>query len=487
MTEGSYVEETFNRDTNYITTASRPTPTASTTGRSSRAATGWSSPGPARGPTARSSCAGCSAWRTCSRWASAAPPTTRRSWTFDLDPGGVDPVLGIPRLQDAYFRRVPRLPERHHRARRSSTCRPGRSSPTTSRRSRSTSRREWRELPPRRRARPLPRGAARRDRRGRRADLHRGQQRRLPLRLRRLPGGLRQGLRPALRPRSTGSRSGWRRSATSSATRSPRPTCGCSPRWPASTPSTTATSSATGSKLTEMPVLWAYARDLFQTPGFGDTIDFVQIKQHYYIVHTDINPTASCRTGPTCRAGWSRTAGRRSAAARSATAPRPARRPRVSGCRRRTTRTSAPTGSSRAEPSGMPVRRRRCRVCSPPRGDRARAVDPHACSCSGCGLLQRHASGATDPSREQRPEPDGHFGCRATGGRSARATGAYPASVGWSVLVGLAGQGEHLVERDPGLRGDLGSTRIGLTTRPSTSDSSAQTRCGRSMRFIVEQ
>ena len=40
-----------------------------------------------------------------------------------------------------------------------------------------------------------------------------------------------------------------------------------------------------------MPVLWAYARDLFQTPGFGDTIDFVQIKQHYYIVHTDINPT----------------------------------------------------------------------------------------------------------------------------------------------------------------------------------------------------
>jgi hypothetical protein len=28
------------------------------------------------------------------------------------------------------------------------------------------------------------------------------------------------------------------------------------------------------SKLTEMPVLWAYARDLFQTPGFGDTIDF---------------------------------------------------------------------------------------------------------------------------------------------------------------------------------------------------------------------
>ena len=43
-------------------------------------------------------------------------------------------------------------------------------------------------------------------------------------------------------------------------------------------------------KLTELPVLWAYARDLFQTPGFGDTIDFSQIKQHYYLVHTGINP-----------------------------------------------------------------------------------------------------------------------------------------------------------------------------------------------------
>ena len=47
-----------------------------------------------------------------------------------------------------------------------------------------------------------------------------------------------------------------------------------------------------------MPVLWAYARDLFQTPGFGDTIDFVQIKQHYYIVHNDINPTRIVPKGP---------------------------------------------------------------------------------------------------------------------------------------------------------------------------------------------
>ena len=51
-------------------------------------------------------------------------------------------------------------------------------------------------------------------------------------------------------------------------------------------------------KLTEMPVLWAYARDLFATPGFGDTVDFVQIKQHYYMVHTDINPTRIVPVGP---------------------------------------------------------------------------------------------------------------------------------------------------------------------------------------------
>ena len=57
------------------------------------------------------------------------------------------------------------------------------------------------------------------------------------------------------------------------------------------------------SKLTEMPVLWAYARDLFQTPGFGDTTDFVHIKRHYYEVHTDINPTGIVPAGPEL-AGW---------------------------------------------------------------------------------------------------------------------------------------------------------------------------------------
>src|ERR1041384_6149510 len=37
----------------------------------------------------------------------AGPTHDARSWTFDLDPDGRDPVLGIERLQDAYFARFP--------------------------------------------------------------------------------------------------------------------------------------------------------------------------------------------------------------------------------------------------------------------------------------------------------------------------------------------------------------------------------------------
>lgn len=56
-------------------------------------------------------------------------------------------------------------------------------------------------------------------------------------------------------------------------------------------------------KLNELPALWGYARDLFQTPGFGDTIDFAQIKTHYYVVHSDINPTGIVPKGPD-ESGW---------------------------------------------------------------------------------------------------------------------------------------------------------------------------------------
>ena len=62
-------------------------------------------------------------------------------------------------------------------------------------------------------------------------------------------------------------------------------------------------------KLTEMPHLWGYARDLFQTPGFGETIDFDQIKKHYYVVHTDVNPSGIVPKGPE-RESWQTPHGR---------------------------------------------------------------------------------------------------------------------------------------------------------------------------------
>ena len=56
-------------------------------------------------------------------------------------------------------------------------------------------------------------------------------------------------------------------------------------------------------KITEMPALWAYARRVFQIPGFGDTVDFDQIKRHYYGTHAAINPTGIVPKGPDT-SGW---------------------------------------------------------------------------------------------------------------------------------------------------------------------------------------
>ena len=61
-------------------------------------------------------------------------------------------------------------------------------------------------------------------------------------------------------------------------------------------------------KLTEQPVLWAYARDLFQTPGFGETVDFDHIKRHYYGTHEGINPSGIVPRGPD--SAWSEPHGR---------------------------------------------------------------------------------------------------------------------------------------------------------------------------------
>lgn len=55
---------------------------------------------------------------------------------------------------------------------------------------------------------------------------------------------------------------------------------------------------ANRNKLTEMPALWGYARDLYQQPAFGEATDFDQIKAHYYVVHQDINPSRVIPKGP---------------------------------------------------------------------------------------------------------------------------------------------------------------------------------------------
>jgi glutathionyl-hydroquinone reductase len=85
-----------------------------------------SSATPARGPTARSSCAACSGWRTQSRWASPTPSRTSGSWRFTLDPDDRDPVLGIRFLSEAYKAATPATTGASA-SRPSSTSRPERS------------------------------------------------------------------------------------------------------------------------------------------------------------------------------------------------------------------------------------------------------------------------------------------------------------------------------------------------------------------------
>lgn len=64
-------------------------------------------------------------------------------------------------------------------------------------------------------------------------------------------------------------------------------------------------------KLTEMPVLSAYARDLFHTPGLGDAVDFEQIKSHYYRIYSDVSPGTIIPRGPDL-SGWHTEHGRES-------------------------------------------------------------------------------------------------------------------------------------------------------------------------------
>ncbi|MFV0360033.1 glutathione S-transferase family protein [Tropicimonas sp.] len=61
-------------------------------------------------------------------------------------------------------------------------------------------------------------------------------------------------------------------------------------------------------RLIDMPVLFAYTRDLFQMPGIAATVDFDQIRRHYYFSHEIINPTRIVPLAP--RVDWSAPHGR---------------------------------------------------------------------------------------------------------------------------------------------------------------------------------
>lgn len=51
-------------------------------------------------------------------------------------------------------------------------------------------------------------------------------------------------------------------------------------------------------RLVDYPNLWAYARDLYQRPAFGDTVNFDHIKRHYYGTHEQLNPSRIVPKGP---------------------------------------------------------------------------------------------------------------------------------------------------------------------------------------------
>ena len=51
-------------------------------------------------------------------------------------------------------------------------------------------------------------------------------------------------------------------------------------------------------RIVDYPNLQGYLQDLYQQPGIAGTVNFYHIKRHYYITHTDINPTGIVPLGP---------------------------------------------------------------------------------------------------------------------------------------------------------------------------------------------
>lgn len=51
-------------------------------------------------------------------------------------------------------------------------------------------------------------------------------------------------------------------------------------------------------RIVDYPNLQGYVQDLYQIPGIAETVNFDHIKRHYYITHTEINPTQIVPLGP---------------------------------------------------------------------------------------------------------------------------------------------------------------------------------------------
>jgi putative glutathione S-transferase len=51
-------------------------------------------------------------------------------------------------------------------------------------------------------------------------------------------------------------------------------------------------------RIVDYPNLWGYTRDIYQTDGLAETVDFQHIKNHYYQSHRMINPTGIVPVGP---------------------------------------------------------------------------------------------------------------------------------------------------------------------------------------------
>jgi len=220
------------------------------------------------------------------------PTHDKLSWTFDLDPGGVDPVLGIPRLHDAYLARFPNYP--HGITVPAVIDVPTRQVVTN----------DYAQItldsPPsgpsstgRRRRSCIPKRCARRStRRTSRcsATSTNGVYRVVSPGHRNLRGRLRSALRP------TGPALGTACGATLSGRRHDhRGRVRLFTTLARFDPVYHGHFKCNRSKLSEMPVLWAYARDLYQTLVSATPPTSHRSRSTYYVVHRDINPTGIVR------------------------------------------------------------------------------------------------------------------------------------------------------------------------------------------------